>query len=616
MTIKATPSSRLGQRLTDPRPGSVLMRRLLPLVCLGAAVFGWLYQRGSFDLDAGSATTLIVTVSLITAVSALLLLCAQHLNTLHERLIVRVRLHAALQRCVQAVVNAQSWNVLVSEVCDEMVNGGFDLAWIGRLDTELRQVRPLAASGLMTERIRSTPVDLEADRQRGGPTSTALIKGTRCIVTNSGSDAATLAFSNDARALDLRSVAAFPIKNSHRAIGVLVVCSRQSRRFDEESASLLEDLAADLGAAQQHLEAQEMRAETQALKSHLAAIVESSQDAIISKDLKGVITSWNRGAELIFGYKEEEMLGRLIRDLIPLERQPEEDRILQRIGRGERVEHFDTVRLRKSGERVHLDVTVSPIFSADGRVIGASKIARDITRRVQGDHQATEAREQLRHLAAHLQSVREEERKRIARELHDQLGGTLTAIRMHLTRLQEPSPQTETTTPAGDLQEAVRLVDEGAAAVRRIAVELRPLALDQLRLTAAIQDELRRFQARTGIPIHADLSAELPEVSAEAATAIFRILQELLTNITRHARASQVSVSLLNGPEGLQLLVADDGVGLSQQSQRATESLGLLGIRERALSIGGRVDFHGHPGQGTRVHLSLPPESLVRARGA
>ena len=614
MTTKATPPSQLGQRLMDPRPGSVLLRRLLPLVCLGAAVFGWLYQRGSFDLDGVSATTLIVTVSLITAVSALLLLCAQHLNTLHERLIVRVRLHAALQRCVQAVVNAQSWNVLVSEVCDEMVNGGFDLAWIGWLDTERRQIRPLAASGLLTERIRSTPVDLEADRLRGGPTSTALIKGTRCIITNSGSDAATLAFASDARALDLRSIAAFPIKNSHRSIGVLLVCSRQSQRFDEESAKLLEDLAADLGAAQQHLEAQEMRAETQALKSHLAAIVESSQDAIIGKDLKGVITSWNRGAELIFGYKADEMLGRLIRDLIPLERQPEEDRILQRIARGERVEHFDTVRLRKSGERVHLDVTVSPIFGADGRVVGASKIARDITRRVRGEHQAAETREQLRQLAGHLQSVREDERKHIALELQEQLGNTLTSIRDQLQGLHRQGAQAAANSP--ELEEALRQVDESMATVRRIAVDLRPPALDQLSLVTAVQDELRRFQARTHIPTHVELSPELPEVSAETATAIFRILQELLSNIARHASASEVTVSLFNGAEGLQLLVTDNGVGLSLNSPKASESLGLLSIQERALSIGGRLDVQGRSGQGTRVHLRLPPESLARASGA
>lgn len=154
------------------------------------------------------------------------------------------------------------------------------------------------------------------------------------------------------------------------------------------------------------------------------------------------------------------------------------------------------------------------------------------------------------------------------------------------------------------------------ATVRRIAVDLRPPALDQLSLATAVQDELRRFQARTHIPTHAELSSELPDVSAETATAMFRILQELLSNIARHASASEVTVSLFNGAEGLQLLVTDNGVGLSLHSPKASESLGLLSIQERALSIGGRLDVQGRPGRGTRVHLCLPPESLARASGA
>ena len=161
--------------------------------------------------------------------------------------------------------------------------------------------------------------------------------------------------------------------------------------------------------------------------------MEYSDDAIVATNLEGTITSWNRGAERIFGYVEEQAVRQPVTMLLPPDRLQEESRILDQVKQGRSLDHFETVRRHKDGRRIDVSVTVSPILDADGRVIGASKIARDITARKRGEDELRASREQLQRAGpAHLQSVREEERKRIARELHDELGQSLTGFKMDL----------------------------------------------------------------------------------------------------------------------------------------------------------------------------------------
>ena len=229
------------------------------------------------------------------------------------------------------------------------------------------------------------------------------------------------------------------------------------------------------------------------------------------------------------------------------------------------------------------------------------------------------AQAQLRALAARLISIREEERARIAREIHDELGQFLTGLKMDVTWLRKRLRKDQA--PLLDKTETMRrLIDSTLQVVRRIATGMRPEILDDMGLVAAIAWQAKEFQKRMGIRCRVELPAAQPDLGSELSTAVFRIFQEILTNIARHARASSVGVRLQISAERLTLEVVDDGSGITEDAVRARESFGLLGMRERAQLFGGEVSIRGSPGRGTTVVISIPlplapqPARLVERR--
>ena len=213
-----------------------------------------------------------------------------------------------------------------------------------------------------------------------------------------------------------------------------------------------------------------------------------------------------------------------------------------------------------------------------------------------------ESEDKLRRLAAHLISVREEERTHIAREIHDELGQVLTGIKMEVgwlqKRLKEPALLEKT-------ESMCKLIDSTVQTVRKIATGLRPEMLDDMGLVAAIGWQAKEFQKRTGIRCRAKLPPER-KFDLEVSTCVFRIFQEILTNVARHSRATRVDIELKDSEERLELDVVDNGIGIPEGELRGRKSLGLLGMQERALLFGGDVDVSGVPGQGTRVAVSIP----------
>jgi signal transduction histidine kinase len=226
-----------------------------------------------------------------------------------------------------------------------------------------------------------------------------------------------------------------------------------------------------------------------------------------------------------------------------------------------------------------------------------------------GERQLRQSREELRALSARLHSVREEESTRIAREVHDEVGQLLTALRMDLTWLEERlelSREGKDSAISEKLQSMTRLLETAAESVRRIMTELRPAVLDELGLVAAVEWCVEEFQKRTGIAcsLHSNLGAAAPD--RERSTALFRILQEALTNIMRHSGATRVEVRLEERKNGIRLEVADNGRGIPLERVSDSRSLGLLGMRERARSLGGEVSIRGAPDRGTTVEVTVP----------
>jgi PAS domain S-box-containing protein len=491
------------------------------------------------------------------------------------------------------------------------------------------------------------------------------------------------------------------------------------------------------------------RKAAEVMRSRLAAIVESSDDAIIAKDLNGIITAWNGSAERIFGYTESEVLGKPITIIIPSELRAQETDILRRLRSGERIEHFETVRITKTGERVLVSLTVSPVRDSTGKIIGASKIARDVTRirqieqalrdseqkmrfclgaanivtwdwdiddgsvrwsenmkgirgqsrgsfggnveafldsvhdedrlrvrqavqralesegnyhveyrqvRTDGSiawmeahgqvvydasnrsksimgvsrdiserkvsekalrdaHQQLEARvkertreldqaqERLRMLSARLLQMQDDERRRIARELHDTAGQILVALNLNLVPVEEELRKTNSLL-LRPTTECLRLVDELSRDLRTMSHLLHPPLLDEAGLKSAVRWYVEGFAERSKIEVDLHLDDGLGRLAAELETAMFRIVQECLTNIHRHSGSSSASIVISCDAENVTIEIRDRGKGMPMPVRAG---VGIQGMGERVRQLGGHLEIESGS-DGTRVTAIFPTD--------
>jgi len=246
-----------------------------------------------------------------------------------------------------------------------------------------------------------------------------------------------------------------------------------------------------------------------------------------------------------------------------------------------------------------------------GKPIATVGVARDITERKLAEEEIFSSRERLRELAAHLQTIREEEDTRIAREIHDELGQTLTGLKIDLKWLEKRMSK-EQHAARGKLISMSNLIDTAIQTVRKVSTELRPGVLE-LGLTAAIDWQTREFQNRTGIQSTVSINVQEDQIDEQQSTNIFRIFQEILTNIIRHAQATKVTILLRLENGFFTLEVRDNGVGIKEEQVRHAKSLGILGMRERALLLGGNLNIRGIAGKGTTVTVKIPIQHSVAA---
>ncbi len=232
-------------------------------------------------------------------------------------------------------------------------------------------------------------------------------------------------------------------------------------------------------------------------------------------------------------------------------------------------------------------------------------IFEDITERKQAKNELEQSREQLRKLTAHLQSVREKERTLIARELHDELGQLLTALNTEAVLLGKKIPP-EYQALIERARNMTNLIEITMQTLKRIYMALRPGMLDHLGLTVSIGWQADEFTKRTGIACRGKIDREEMNLDPDLATALFRIFQETLTNIARHADATKVNARLKATAKKVLLVVKDNGRGITDEQREKPHSFGLLGIRERVAYWGGEVRITGEPGKGTTVHVSIP----------
>jgi signal transduction histidine kinase len=265
-------------------------------------------------------------------------------------------------------------------------------------------------------------------------------------------------------------------------------------------------------------------------------------------------------------------------------------------------------------------------MAADGRAVWMRNIVRvgvendepreligvmiDLTERKKAEDEIRQSRERLRALSAHLQFVREQERIKIAREVHDDLGQVLSALRMELSLLNQNLLESSDTAPRQQILQELstmsKLVDDTIRSVRRIITELRPEVLDHLDLSSALEWQIQEFRARTGIKTTFQSTVQNSPLNQDGVTAIFRILQETITNVSRHAQASAVQIKLIDNDDSIILEVKDNGRGITEEETKKPGSFGILGMRERVLLLGGTLTMTGIPGKGTTVRVEIP----------
>ena len=405
---------------------------------------------------------------------------------------------------------------------------------------------------------------------------------------------------------------------THEALADCILNEPEAR--DSISQSLLNELPA-------------LRLKADKAIGLLAAIVDSSDDAIVSKTLDGIISSWNTAAERLFGYSAREAVGQHISLIIPANRRNEETVIIERIKKGERIEHFDTVRVRKDQTPLDISLTISPVRDASGKIIGASKIARDITQRKRIERELRESEDryrtladaldtqvqfrtqelerrnsELRELSGRLMESQDVERRHIARELHDSAGQTLAALGMSLSRLAQDAKNNPDQL-AKDIGDAEGLVRHLTQEIRTTSYLLHPPMLDEIGISSALSWYVQGLAERSSLQIDLKIPENFGRLPSEMELLIFRLVQESLTNIHRHSGSKTALIRLERKGNNVHVEVEDQGSGMSPERLAEIQShgtgVGIRGMRERVRHVLGDLVIESN-GSGTRVHATLP----------
>ena len=306
----------------------------------------------------------------------------------------------------------------------------------------------------------------------------------------------------------------------------------------------------------------------------------------------------------MFGYKSKKEFFKL--NVSGLHQDPEgRKKFNEKMLRDGFVKNEELRLKKKDGTPIICSVSAVAVKDEKGRVRYFDGIIEDITERKRAEEEIKASQEQMRNLAAYVGSAREEERTKIAREIHDELGQSLTALKMDLSWLYKKIPKDKALLPRRT-KSMLGLVDTTIQSVKRISSELRPGLLDDIGVSAAIEWQGEEFQSHTGIRCEVNIEPEDIILDQERSIAIFRIFQEALTNVARHARATRVKASLKKKGGKLELKVRDNGRGITEEEISDPKSFGLMGIKERAHFLNGKVEIKGMPDRGTLITVKIP----------
>ncbi len=368
--------------------------------------------------------------------------------------------------------------------------------------------------------------------------------------------------------------------------------------------------------------------QTESKLKALGVVVESSPDSITTANLEGVITSWNSGAQRIYGYTPEEMISEPSSLIVPTEKLEEYRSWIEKCRDGKSLTNLESFHVTKDGRRIDVSMTISPIKDSAAQVVAFSVIARDITERKRMEaqiqqfnaelEQLVEQRTaQLRSLSNKLTMAEERERQTLSQDLHDDLGQILAMVKLKLSSLEKPGAERGNAELQREIKELESLVDQANRAVRSLSLQLSPPVLHQFGLVPALEWLAEELQRAYGLNVRVSDDGEAKPLGTASSNAMFRAVRELLINVHKHAKVDKVDLDISVVDEKLVLSVSDSGVGFDAENSRTPSTqggYGLFSVRERIGHIGGEMQIDSTPGDGTVVVLSLPLERRRKRR--
>lgn len=378
----------------------------------------------------------------------------------------------------------------------------------------------------------------------------------------------------------------------------------QQQQITHDLRRRLMDIEIELYSRAQEIQSMNKGLQQQVMDktAEIKSIFERITDSFLALDSNGHFYYMNRRAAVALRMKEEEVLGKTLEEVYAPKIWGNMIREAYDHAVSKQEHHGIEVFSKNSHHWFEIDFYPSPS--------GVSLFFRDITERKRTEEQLRQSHDQLRQLASHLQNIREEEQKRIAREVHDELGQQITGLKMDVSWVKKKiNMQEETAVLDQRLGQMLNLLDSAALSVRKISSELRPAILDDFGLITALEWQSEEFERRFTIPVTFHSTMKQIEVPPDLATGLFRTYQESLTNIARHANAKEVVTSLELSNGDIRLTIADDGKGFDTRQNGQKKTLGLLGMKERVLMMDGDLEIRSEPGRGTTITITVPMQA-------
>lgn len=532
------------------------------------------------------------------------------------------QLKAALSEVNHAILHSRSIEAVYDAVCRCCVErGGFRLAWIGLIDPVAEQVVPAAIHGPAAGYLDGVVVSSRAEVPPGQCPSAAVALGSGHYLCNDFfMDPALAPWRDRAYRHGLAASLCVQLRRGGATCGALSAYAGEKNAFDDEAVDLLRAMADNVSYAIDRFDrqAQRLQAEAELRRSERRAhyyalevedLYQNAPCGYHSVNADGLICRMNDTELRWLGYRRAEVVGRVrLRDLLAEDSRQRFDERFPVFKRDGHLNDFEVTLQRKDGTAFRALISATAIYDADGRFVASRSTVHDIGRIKDLEAQRARQAERLQRMSHHLIAVQEEERRRLAGELHDRASPNLAAIKLMLETLTASLPPRQPPAVAAFIEDARALLDDTATTVREICVDLRPSVLDYAGLIAALAGYSHQYTRRTGIEVRLQLPPDGERFGAEIESTLFRIAQEALTNIARHAQAGRIDLALRRDEHRTVLTVRDDGVGFDLSAQRRKgdiASRGLVSMRERAEFAGGVFEVVATPGHGTEIRVEF-----------